>query len=207
MGMATGLKSAMIAVALGATALAATSVQAPAQQAPQNSWFKVCTKQADNDICTVQNIRTASTGQLLTAVNMIQITGKENRALFQVAVPTGRVIPAGISMQVDENEAQRIGFAICLPDRCIAEAPLTTEIVDAFKRGGQVTFTTVNIQNQPNPVPVSLQGFTAAFDGDPLQQSELEERQQQLQAEIERRREEFQQRLQEEQQRALEAGN
>lgn len=204
--MTTALKSACLAAALGALALGGAATQAQAQGAPQNEWFKVCTKQADNDICNVQNIRTAQTGQLLTAVNMIQITGKQNRALFQVAVPTGRVIPAGVAMQVDDGETQRIPYSICLPDRCIAEAQLSQQLIDAFKAGGSVTLTTVNFQNQPNPVEVTLEGFTAAFEGNPLKQSELESRQQELQAEIERRREEFQERLKAEQERAKESG-
>jgi invasion protein IalB len=202
-----GSKSASLAAAFGALALTAMAGQAQAQNAPpQNQWFKVCTKQADNDICNVQNVRTAQTGQLLTAVNLIQITGKQNRALFQIAVPTGRVIPAGIGMQIDDGETRRVPYSICLPDRCIAETPLTEELVAALKAGGGMTLTTVNFQNQPNPIEVTLQGFTAAFDGDPIQQSEVEERQQQLQAEIERRREEFQERLKAEQERAKEEG-
>lgn len=205
--MATASKSACLAAALGALALTGAATQAQAQGAPQNEWFKVCTKQADNDICNVQNIRTAQTGQLLTAVNMIQITGKQNRALFQVAVPTGRVIPAGVAMQVDDGETQRIPYSICLPDRCIAEAQLSQELINTFKAGGSVTLTTVNFQNQPNPVEITLEGFTAAFEGNPLKQSELESRQQELQAEIERRREEFQERLKAEQERAKEGGD
>ena len=203
--MATGSMKALLTAAGAVLALSATADGARAQATPQNEWFKVCTKQADNDICNVQNVRTAQTGQLLTAVNMIQITGKQNRALFQIAVPTGRVIPAGVAMQVDGGETQRIPYAICLPDRCIAEVPLDQAIIDSFKAGGAVTFTTVNFQNQPNPVEVTLQGFTAAFEGNPLKQSELEERQQELQAEIERRREEFQERLRAEQERAKQA--
>ncbi|MEQ8400230.1 MAG: invasion associated locus B family protein [Roseitalea porphyridii] len=200
--MATASKTACLAAALGALALTGATAHAQGQPTPQNEWFKVCTKQADNDICNVQNIRTAQTGQLLTAVNMIQITGKQNRALFQVAVPTGRVIPAGVALQIDDGETQRIPYSICLPDRCIAEAQLSQELINAFKAGGSVTLTTVNFQNQPNPVEVTLQGFTAAFEGNPLKQSELESRQQELQAEIERRREEFQERLKAEQDRA-----
>lgn len=201
--MAMPSKAAALA-ASGVIALAAVTGTAQAQNAPQNEWFKVCTKQADNDICNVQNVRTAQTGQLLTAVNLIQITGKENRALFQVAVPTGRVIPAGVAMQIDGGDAQRIAFTLCLPDRCIAEAPLTDQLVNSFKSGGNLTLTTVNFQNQPNPIELTLQGFTSAFDGEPLNQSEVQERQEELQAEIERRREEFQQRLLEEQDRAKE---
>jgi invasion protein IalB len=180
----------------------ASAQNAATPQLPRDGWFKVCTKQGDNDICNVQNIRSANTGQLLTAVNLIQITGQTNRALFQIAVPTGRIIPPGVGMQIDGGATSKINYSICLPDRCVAEAPLTNELVGSLKRGGELTLTTVNFQNQPNPIKISLNGFTAAFDGEPLQQSELEDRQQQLQAEIEKRREEFQQKLKAEQEKA-----
>lgn len=180
----------------------ALAQNAAAPQVPRDGWFKVCTKQGENDICNVQNIRSANTGQLLTAVNLIQISGQTNRALFQIAVPTGRIIPPGVGMQIDGGATQKINYSICLPDRCVAEAPLTDALVGSLKRGGELTLTTVNFQNQPNPIKVSLNGFTAAFDGEPLQQSELQDRQQQLQAEIEKRREEFQKKLKEEQEKA-----
>ncbi|GAB4354722.1 MAG: invasion associated locus B family protein [Oricola sp.] len=183
----------------------ASAAQAQQAQQPPQGWFKVCSKQEDNDICNVQFIRTANTGQLLTAVNLIQITGKVNRAIFQIAVPTGRVIPAGIGMQIDGGQAQKIDYAICLPDRCIAEAPLTDALVASLKKGGEMTLTSINFQNQPNPISISLNGFTAAFDGEPLKQSEVESRQQQLQKAIEKRREDFQKRLQEEQEKAKQA--
>lgn len=193
----------------GTLAVAAFSVTMPASaqeaQAPAG-WFKACTKQADSDICNVQNIKTGSTGQLLTAVNLIQVTGKQNRAIFQVAVPTGRIIPPGIGLQIDGGQSRKIDYAICLPDRCIAEAPLTDELIASFKKGGELTLTTLNFQQQPNPIKVSLSGFTAAFDGDPLQQSEVETRQQELQAEIEKRREEFQKKLIDEQEKAKQEG-
>jgi len=80
----------------GAVALLATAtLPATAQQLPPQGWFKVCSKQEDNDICNTQNIVTADSGQLLTAINLIEIKGKINRKIFQVSVPTGRLIPAG----------------------------------------------------------------------------------------------------------------
>ena len=185
----------------GVSGFAQTASAQNQQQLPEG-WFKVCSKQEDNDICNVQNIRTANTGQLLTAVNLIQITGKVNRAIFQIAVPTGRVIPAGIGLQVDGGQAQKINYAMCLPDRCIAEAPMTPELVSQLKKGGELTLTSINFRNQPNPIKISLSGFTNAFDGEPLKQSEVESRQQQLQEAIEKRREDFQKRLLEEQEKA-----
>jgi invasion protein IalB len=195
-------KSIAILISAGIAAAGfVSSASAQQQQAPQG-WFKVCSKQEDNDICNVQNIRTANTGQLLTAVNLIQITGKVNRAIFQIAVPTGRIIPAGIGMQIDGGQAQKIDYAMCLPDRCIAEAPLTEALVASLKKGGEMSLTSINFRNQPNPIKISLSGFTNAFDGEPLKQSEVESRQQQLQEAIEKRREDFQKRLLEEQEKA-----
>jgi invasion protein IalB len=175
---------------------------AQAQQQVPDGWFKVCAKQEDNDICNVQFIATAETGQLITGVSLITIAGKINRKLFQVTVPTGRVIPAGVAMQIDGGKVQQLNYAICFQDRCIAEAPLTDEFVASLKKGGQLTLSSVNFQNQPNPVNLTLSGFTDAFDGEGLKQSEIEQRQQELADGIEKRRKEFEAKLKAEQDKA-----
>jgi invasion protein IalB len=189
-------------LATGAVGLVAgAAAPALAQQVPQG-WFKICSKQEETDVCNVQNLLMADSGQLLTGVSLIEVKGKVNRKVFQISVPTGRLVQPGIGMQIDGGTTSKINYAICFPDRCIAEGPLTDEMVAAFKRGGEMTLTSVNFQNQPNPIKISLQGFTAAFDGPPLEQSDLEAKQQQLQSEIEKRREEFEQKLKAEQDKA-----
>ncbi len=128
-------------------------------------WFKVCAKQEDNDICNVQNIVTADSGQLLTAVSLIEVKGKITKKIMQISVPTGRLIPAGIGMQIGQNKPTKIEYAICFPDRCIAEAALSNELIAALKKGADLTLTSVNFQNKPNPLKISLNGFGAAYDG------------------------------------------
>lgn len=63
--------------------------------APPKGWFKVCTKQEDNDVCIVQNLLTANSGQLITAIGLITVAGKTNRKIMQVSVPSARPHPAG----------------------------------------------------------------------------------------------------------------
>lgn len=179
---------------------------ASAQQIPQG-WFKVCTKQEDNDICNVQNIVLAETRQLVTGISLIDVKGKINRKVFQVAVPSGRAIPPGIAVQIDDGQSQKLAYAVCLPDRCIAEAPLTEDLVNALKKGGELTMTSVNFQNKPNPIKVSLNGFTAAYDGPPMAPSDLEAKQKQLQEEIQKRRSDFEQKLKNEQDKAKAGAN
>ena len=185
--------------------VAGASVPAVAQQQQQQlpqGWFKACSKQEDVDICNVQNIMVADTGQLLTAVSMIEVKGKVNRKIFQVTVPSGRMVPPGIGMQIDGGQTQKVDYMICLPDRCIAEVALSDQLVAAFKRGQQVTLTSVNFQNQPNPIQVSLSGFTGAFDGAPLQQSDIEDRQRKIQEFVSKNTDDFAKKLKEEQERA-----
>lgn len=184
---------------LGAGIPAAVAQQQ--QQIPQG-WFKACTKQEDVDICNVQNITTAGNGQLITGVSLIELKGKVNRKVFQVTVPTGRLVPPGIGLQIDAGKAQKLDYVICFPDRCVAEVPLTDQLVASFKKGSNLTLTSVNFQNQPNPIKIALTGFSGAFDGPPLQQSDIEDRQKKLQEFVAKNNQDFAKKLKEEQEKA-----
>jgi invasion protein IalB len=193
--------SALAAGVAGLLASGLSPAAAQQQQVPQG-WFKACSKQADVDICNVQNILTASNGQLVTGISMIELKGKVNRKVFQVTVPSGRLIPPGIGLQVDGAKAQKLEYVICFPDRCVAEIALTDALVGSFKKGTDLTLTSINFQNQPNPIKVSLSGFTGAFDGEPLKQSDLEDRQKKLQEFVSKNNEDFAKKLKEEQDKA-----
>lgn len=200
---ASVLSAAAAAIVAGGVATASAQQQQP--QLPQG-WFKACTKQADVDICNVQNILVSEGGQLLTGVSLLELKGKVNRRVFQITVPSGRMIPPGIGLQIDGGQTRKVDYMICLPDRCVGEVPLTDEIVNSFKRGQGLTLTSVNFQNQPSPIQMPLTGFTAAFDGPPMQQSDIEDRQRQLEEFVNKNNEEFQRKLKEEQEKAK-AGN
>ncbi|MEF2553177.1 invasion associated locus B family protein [Aurantimonas sp. A2-1-M11] len=174
---------------------AAPSGAAPAagQQRPQAvpaEWFKVCSTQGENEICNTQYTLIADTRQLITAVNLINVTGKVNQKVLQAVVPTGRVIPAGVQIKVDDKAPQTLNYSVCFPDRCIAEAELTDAVVASMKAGSQMTVTSINFQRQANPVPVTLSGFTNAYDGAPKAQPELAQRQQELNEALQKQAEE-----------------
>ncbi len=207
----TSLKTnaTLSAMAAGVVGLLAIGLSpASAQQPPQipQGWFKACSKQEAVDICNVQNIVMADTGQMITGVSLIELKGKINRKVFQVSVPSGRLVPPGIGLQIDGSKAQKLDYVICFPDRCVAEVPLNDQLIANLKKGQELTLTSVNFQNQPNPIKVSLKGFTGAFDGEPLQQSDIEDRQKKLQDFVSKNNQDFAKKLKEEQDKAK-AGN
>ena len=194
---------AMAAVAGGvlASGLVAASAQQQPPQVPQG-WFKACAKQQEVDVCNVQNIVTASNGQLVTGNSLIALKGKINRKVFQVTVPTARLVPPGVGLAIDTGKTQKLDYVICFPDRCVAEVQLSDQLVSQFKKGQNLTLTSVNFQNQPNPVKVSLQGFSGAYDGPALQQSDIEDRQKKLQDFVAKNNEDFAKKLKDEQDKA-----
>lgn len=192
---------------LGIVGAGAVSPALAQQQQPElpKGWFKACSKQADLNICNVQNITTANTGQLLTGISLIDIKGKVTRKVFQVTVPSGRLLPPGIGLQIDNGKAQKIDYVICFPDRCVAETQMNDALVSSFKKGSELTLTSVNFQNQPNPIKVTLKGFTGAFDGEPLKQADLQDRQKKLQDFVTKNNQDFAKKLKDEQEKAKES--
>lgn len=199
-------KLTLAAFALAAAGMAFSTPASAQQNQIPDGWFKLCQKQKDSDVCNVQFIKAAKeTGQLLVGISLIELTGKAQRRIMQITVPPMRILPPGIGLQIDGGKTAKLDYVICPiqpTPSCIAEAPLTDEIINSFKKGGELTITAVNFQNQPTPVKVTLKGFTEAYDGEPIQQSDYEERQKKLQEEIAKRQEEFQKKLQAEQEKA-----
>jgi invasion protein IalB len=190
-----------LAMTIGAASVpVAASAQQAAPQAPGTpplGWFKTFTKQDDSDLCVVQNVILAQNGQLITAVGLITIEGKVNRKILQVSVPTARLVPPGIVMQIDGGKGQKLDYTVCLPDKCTAEVPLTDPMIASLKKGGEVVFTSMNFRRAPNPIKVSLNGFTGAFDGAAISQSQLAESQRSLEEGMQKKAEEARKKLEE----------
>jgi len=200
----TATASAAISLAVLTLFQASTLSVALAQQVPAQKWFKVCAKQADNDVCNVQYQVVASTGQVITSVNLLSIKGKINQKIFQITVPTSRLIPAGVAVKVDKNKEKRIPYKYCVPNRCIADIKMDDTLIKLLKSGGEMVLTSVNVQNKPNPIKISLKGFTAAFDGPSMKKSEVDAQNSQLQKQLEEKAKKARKALEEAQKKATE---
>ncbi|MBL4892649.1 MAG: invasion associated locus B family protein [Rhizobiaceae bacterium] len=180
--------------------------EANAQNAPRSKgWYKVCSEQNETKICNTQYQAVAGTGQVVTSVNLAEITGKVKRRVFQITVPTGRLIPPGIIMQVDSKKGAKLPYVYCVPRNCAAEVKLDDNLVQILKNGGELTVISTNVQNKQNPIKITLSGFTAAYDGPPLKQDELQTKQKELQTELRKKADATRKKLQEAQEAAKKA--
>ncbi len=141
---------------------------------------------------------------IVTSVNLFTVTGKINRKIFQITVPTNRLIPAGVGVKIDAKKERRIPYSNCFRDRCTAEVKMYDNLIKLLKNGGEMTLTSVNFQNKPSPIKISLNGFTAAFDGPALQKSEVDQQNQELQKQLQKKAEDARKALEDAQKKATE---
>jgi len=181
-----------------------SATTAEAQNIRSKGWYKVCSEQNETKICNVQYQAVAGTGQVVTSINLAEITGKVKRRVFQITVPTGRLIPPGIVLQVDGKKGAKIPYVFCAPRSCAAEVKLDDNLVKVLKAGGELMIISTNVQNKPNPIKITLKGFTAAYDGPPLKQDELQSKQKELQEELQKKAKETRKKLQDAQDKAKE---
>lgn len=203
------LKSALSALAVCVAAASApgfaNAQDAKAPGGEPMGWYKTCAKQEDNDICAVQNIQRANNGQMITAVGLISVSGKVNRKIMQVSVPSARLLPPGIVMQIDGGKGAKLDYVVCLPDRCTAEVPLTDGMLASIRKGNEMVLTSMNFRRQPNPIKISLAGFSGVYDGDPISESKLAETQRSLEQGLQKKAEEARKKLEDAQKKATQA--
>jgi len=132
-----------------------------------SGWYKICSKTEVGNVCNVQFQVQAEQNQLVTGLNLIEIEGENKRRIFRIIVPSGRSLPPGIQISVDGKQSAAIPYIFCRPRVCSAEVGLNDNLVKVLKAGGTLTVATIDFQGNQQTIPVTLKGFTAAYDGPP----------------------------------------
>ncbi|WP_372421861.1 invasion associated locus B family protein [Salinarimonas chemoclinalis] len=205
-----------LAVAAGALApLAASAQTAPAPQPgqpnvvpvvpepSQTGWTKLCGEDQGSgaQICYTTRDFISDQGQPVLAVAIYDIDapeGQEDQLVARFLMPLGLLLQPGIRFAADQNAATNGAYAVCFPNGCFAEAQVTQQMVDQMKAGANLNISVQNQNAQVVTFQVPLDGFTAGWDGDPVDPAELEAQQRRLQEELQRRSEELRQRLEQE---------
>jgi len=150
-----------------AFSIALLSAPAVAQDGEGNtpSWATACsaTSRLQPLTCAMeQRVILRETGQQLASV-IIQ-TPAAGEATLVVRLPLGLSIADGVTFEVDEDEITRLDIQTCEANGCFIRTPLTDEILVALRRGSQLILALKNNLNSDIRIPISLSGFSAAFD-------------------------------------------
>ncbi|MXN64606.1 invasion associated locus B family protein [Stappia sp. GBMRC 2046] len=197
--MARKFKRGLAILALGSIASLSMVTGAAAQEVTpgeESPWIKVCNTdpKANKDVCLItQELRT-DTGQFLASVALREISGEARKTLL-IAVPPGMLIQPGLRVQVDSGKQTEAKYGICFPNACYSELVVDDNFIGSMKKGGALKLTTLNQQAKPVPFELSLIGFTKIYEGEPIDPAALQQREQKLQSELQKRAEEARQKL------------
>lgn len=197
------VKPAVAAVVLASAPFAAQSAfaqdAAPAAKAPsgQNSpWLKFCNEdpKSNKQLCAITQEMQAETGQFLASISLRELEGAKRKALV-VAITPGMLLRHGLTLQIDKGKQIKGTFSICFPNACFSDLAVDDTFVAQMKKGATISITALNQQAQPVRFDLTLSGFTAAYDGEPVDLQKNAEEQQKLQELLRKRAEEQRQKL------------
>jgi Invasion associated locus B (IalB) protein len=132
-------------------------------------------------------------GQIAVAVSLVQAQDGTPKIL-RVTLPLGVRLPFGTRIIIDQGTPLQSNYLMCLAG-CSSDYEATTEMVDKLRKSQTLTVQAINPGGYPVSVSVPLTDFAKAYDGTPIDQKVLLERDKKLQGELERRAEETRNKL------------
>jgi invasion protein IalB len=100
----------------------------------------------------------------LTMVVIVLNTADRKARLMRVVAPLGILLPPGVSLRIDDQDAGRLNFLQCLANGCIAQLALDDKLIDKLKSGKTATLGIFQTPEQGVGVQAPLVGFKDAYE-------------------------------------------
>lgn len=110
-----------------------------------------------------QRVVMSNSGQLLAAVT-VRMPADSQTPVLMIRTPFGLHLPAGLKLAVDDQPVVTLPLQTCDASGCYAGDVITPELLAALKQGTTLSVTFQDTAQRDIAVPVSLNGFSAAYD-------------------------------------------
>jgi invasion protein IalB len=114
--------------------------------------FQLLKDEADNPVAELSILALSGEAQASAGVNFV--------------TPLGTLLAAQVTMRIDAGKAKRYPFSWCEQQGCVTRFGLTNVELGNLKKGTEAVMSIVSVSapKQPIGLPVSLTGFTSAWD-------------------------------------------
>jgi invasion protein IalB len=165
----------------------AAAADASAQK-PADIWYKLCidvptpdaTKPGEQpkpqkpeemkktNVCLTQvDVRDNATAILIGKLAVRQVAGQDKPQLLAM-LPLGSALPPGALVKVDDKEPVKLAYTTCDQAGCYAEAQIEPALVATMKTGKQIAYLGIDVTGRALSIPLPLEGFAKAIDGQPV---------------------------------------
>lgn len=166
-GLYSAVATLCIAASLGMAGTAAA--QDSSQQAEENiktqkfqDWEVRCPESGGKDQCEMtQLVKSPKSGKPIMRVVMGYPPQIDSAAMIFI-LPLGTRLAPGVKLTVDDSQAGRFPFQICMKQGCRADFPIKNDLLSKMKRGNHANVSIVGPEGDDIDLKISLQGFTAA---------------------------------------------
>ena len=159
-------------------------------------WLKVCGKGPETNnkqVCVLTKDGRLENGMPVAIVQLFEPEGEAK--VLRVTVPLGMQLQHGTRMMIDQDQPVQEPYKICFPVGCMADYPVTGDMIAKMKKGQTITLQAINMQGTPISLPLPLADFAKAYDGPPTDPKVVEEQQRKLQEELQKRAEDARKKL------------
>jgi invasion protein IalB len=169
------------------------------QQFIFSPWTKICGKDGPEgmnakEVCSVLTDARVPSGQIAVAVSLVQPQDGTQKIILRVTLPLGVRLPFGTRIIFDQGAPLQSNYLMCRAG-CSSDYEATADIVDKLKKSRSLTVQAINPGGHQISVNVPLKDFTRAYDGPPIDQKVLLEREKNVQEELVRHGEETREKL------------
>lgn len=158
----------------GALSQEAQKAPSPGKPAVPTGWYKLCSTDPKSkaEICVMNFNVIGEKGNAVGQVRILEQKGAPQKG-FTFAMPPGLLIQPGIRIQIDKAKTGTAKFQICTPQACLSDARFKADLITKLKNGNELKLIGINQASKQVEFPITLSGFTAAYDGDPIDPSQL----------------------------------
>ena len=166
-------------------------------------WMKVCGQGQDTGnkkVCVITKDGRLENGMPVAIVQLFEPEG--DAKVLRVTVPLGMQLAHGTRLIIDQQQPSQQPYKICFPVGCMADYPVTDDMITKMKKGQNIVVQAINMQGTPISLPLPLNDFAKAYDGPPTDPKAFEEQQRKLQEELQKKAEEARKKLEGQQSQA-----
>lgn len=179
--LASGLISAALIAAPALAQSTAAAPAAPAAESPTGpsvaatfrDWQIICAPATANqpEQCEMYQLLRDMTNAPIAEISIAALPlGAEFAAGATVTTPLETFLPTGMGFWIGampaDNQIRVEGFRVCTVVGCVVRMGLSADEIDQMKSGSSATVMIAPFVaiDQPVQIPISLAGFTAAYD-------------------------------------------
>ncbi len=130
------------------------------------SWLVNCQNTGEGgtlDCKMSQTIIMKKTSQRILTI-VIRKGENEKNPSMMLSLPHGLFLPAGVNLSVDGKQIRKLPVQTCDKAGCYAGLPVSPELLEAMRKGNQISVSLQDLKKRKIKVSATLAGFTSAYN-------------------------------------------